>query len=188
MIEVTLAIGILAMGATAVLTLFPLGIDRNKASIGETYSTEAATSMLSYIESTTNIDNGTWKQFFGEPGVEPFFPTDKQAVVDTSRLDNGFVFVGSEISANLYDVDDDGMTKANGVYGLKVQTGDVTDFTGEALLWQTKLGDVQISDADIFIDTDIAVRVNLEISWPVTMQYRFRKKNYYTLDLFNYNN
>ena len=35
MIELTLAIGILAIGSTAVLALFPIGVDKNKNSIGE---------------------------------------------------------------------------------------------------------------------------------------------------------
>ena len=191
MIEVTLAIGILAMGATAVLALFPLGIDRNKSSIGENYCAEAASSLLAYVSSMAIATDG-WNDLFGAGGDIPG-ESSKATIPASSRLDNGFSF-SNVVSGDVFTVSDNGMNENNGLYGIKVETFNYdetslvgTDFTGEALLWYETVGSIGIAGNDVDIDSDIAVKVNLEISWPVTTQYRFRKKNNYTLDLFNYN-
>ena len=75
----------------------------------------------------------------------------------------------------------------SGVYGIKVQTGDVIDFTGNALLWQSAIPTLQISDTALNLSNTSAVGVNLEISWPVEKPYAKRKKTFYYFELFNTN-
>ncbi|MCF7792352.1 MAG: hypothetical protein K9M56_10205 [Victivallales bacterium] len=179
MVEVTLSIGILAIGAIGVLTLFPLGLDKNKSSIGENYCADAAGSMLAYIERSSI---NSWSDVTGIPSV-------KKDIKKSSKIDDGFSFVSKQMGTiyEITDVDTEGNTLgiSNGIYGIKFATENqdgtqVVDFTGEVQLWRS-----QISDD---INEQTALRVFMEISWPVTTQYRFRKKNYYSLDLYNYNN
>ena len=179
LVEVALSIGILAIGVTSIMALFPVGFDRSREAIGENYCAEAADSLFAYIAREASV-NGSWD-------VVTDLPTDKVDIADTSMLGDGFNFV-SQAEGDIYTAVDSGLTSAvNGVYGIKVQTGDVTDFTGEVLLWRSDLPTLKISGEDVDIPGTAAVGINLEISWPVGKPYSRRKKNFYYFELFNSN-
>jgi hypothetical protein len=176
LIEVTLAIGILAIGATAVLALFPLGIDRNKSSIGENYCADAAGDIVSYIEGVAIND---WNNI-------SVIPTVKKDIKSSSRYENDFTF-GALLGGAIYKVTDADSESSpmstdgnDGIYGIKFSSdptasaSSVVDFMGEIQLWRT--------DAN----SEITTGLYLEISWPVTMRYDLRNKNYYYIEIFNY--
>ena len=168
MIEVTLAIGILAMGATAVLVLFPLGMERNKDSIGENYCADAAGDIIAYIESK-GISN--WNYVLAIPIV-------KKDIRGSSRYKKDFEF-GNLLAGTIYeadDVDTENNPIDDGIYGINFTTGnEVSDFMGEIQMWRSS------------VSSDIAISLNIEISWPVTMRYDIRNKNSYYVELYNYN-
>ena len=63
LIEIALAIGILAVGLTAIMSLLPLGFQETRDSIGENYSSEAADSMLAYI-ARESFNSDSWNELF----------------------------------------------------------------------------------------------------------------------------
>jgi hypothetical protein len=179
LVEVALAIGILAIGVTAIMSLFPIGFERSREAIGENYCAEAADSLFSYIARETTSSSGNWTSFF----TNELIPTSKASFAD-DKTDSAGDWISAE--GDVYTLLDypDGQS---GVYGIKVQTGDVTDFTGQALLWQSNLPTLLVSDEEVNIPNTSAVGVNLEISWPVEKPYSKRKKNYYYFELYNSN-
>lgn len=184
MIEVTLAIGILAVGATAVMALFPLGFNKNKESMGQNYISEEASSLLAYIASVAiNPDpNGDgsetgWELLF--TGSSPAIPIEKTISDDNPDTTGDW---GNSITGNIYYVPEYNPNSGHsikGVYGLKVTNNNVESFTGKASIWRGSVGS---------ISNNISIGVFMEISWPVNRPYNTRKKNYYYVELFNYNN
>ena len=176
LIEIILAIGILAIGITSVLSLFPIGFQETRESIAENYSSEAADSMLAYL-ARESYDSDTWNNLFGSSGA---ISESKPSSTETST--SGW----TNVEGDIYSTGNDG------VYGLKVTSviGDdaITDFTGEVLLWKSKVQNIRAAGQDIGdLDYSEAVALNLEISWPVAKPYNQRNRNTYYLELFNYN-
>lgn len=172
LIEVALAIGILAIGLTTILSLFPLGFDRARESVGENYCAEAADTMFAYIA------NQAYKNW----SVINSIPTTKPSSVST----NPSTWTQPEgYYGDIYQIP----SALAGVYGIKVSTlGGAVDFTGEALLWKTKVKNLKVAGYEIGeIDYSKAAGINLEISWPAEKQYAQRKKNTYYFELFNFN-
>jgi hypothetical protein len=175
LIEVTLAIGILAMGATAVLALFPLGIERNRDSIGENYCSDAACDIVAYIKATASAESGfinDWRNNFIAtlPIVQPDLSGDPSI---TSFAD--WVNVGANDEYDVYEI---GGVGNDGIYGLKKEANGIVEFAGKAAIWYEQIGS---------ISTDIAIGIHIEINWPVARRYLLRKKNYYYVEVYNNN-
>jgi hypothetical protein len=176
LIEIALAIGILAIGVTAIMSLFSLGFQEIRDSVGENYSSEAADSMLAYIARVAYHD---WDDIVGTNASPGSIPRSKP----TSK------FINSSWSDNIEgDIWDDEDPDTDGIFGIKVVTGSSTDFSGEMLIWESKVKDIRAAGDDIAeLDYDSAVVLHLEISWPVEKPYAQREQNTYYFELFNYN-
>jgi hypothetical protein len=183
LIEIALSIAILALGLTAIVSLFPLGFQEIGDSIGETYSSMAADSMIAYVAREAYRD---WDIIEDNDNV----PTSKPNITDTGILDPGAWEDAAE--GDIYVITDENATPSttNGIYGLMLTSGDdnsITDFTGEALLWKSKIQDVRAAGETIDLEYNEAAALHLEISWPVEKPYAQRKKNTFYFELFNYN-
>jgi type II secretory pathway pseudopilin PulG len=167
-IELVIAIGILAIGGTAVLGLFPLGLEQSKDSIGENYCSNAASDIIAYIKTYALADWDNFKISLDEnkPGIE-----EAMTAADIETWTNMLEYGISEDIKNIPTAD-------TGVYGLKKETDNIADFTGVAAIWRGNIGS---------ISNNIAMKVFVEISWPATKTYEHRKKNYYYVELYNYN-
>ena len=173
----------MAIGITALLALFPIGFERSRDAIGENYCADAADSLFAYIARKANSSHPGC----GWGDIITCLPDSKAEIPSGSRQGNGFSF-SSQAEGDIYLVEDNSMNADDGIYGIKVKTGNVVDFTGEALMWKTPLPAVQISeDTPIYIPETKAVGLNIEISWLVERPYAKRKKNYYYFELHNQN-
>jgi hypothetical protein len=176
LIEIALSIAILAIGLTAIVSLFPVGFQEMRDSIGENYSTETADSMFAFIAREA-YDEDTWNYLFVTGGGA--IPSSKPSTVLTSST--GW----TQLEGDIYNPN-----AGDGVYGLKVTSdeGNNIDFTGEVLLWKSEIKNIRVSGEDINeLEYNYAVALHLEISWPVEKPYAQRKKNIYYFELFNYN-
>lgn len=182
LIEVALAIGILAIGMTSVLSLFPLGFDRTREAMAGNYCAEAADSLFSYISRSASVSDSEWKNLFTD--VNTIIPDSKQILSETKT---GTTDDWTHLEGDIYALKDypDGK---DGIFGIMSKTGKHVNFTGEALLWQSSLPNLKISGNDVAVSNSNAVGVNLEISWPVEKPYQYRNKNYYYFELYNNNN
>ena len=89
LVEVALSIGILAIGVTAILALFPVGFDRSRQAIGENYCAEAADSLFSYIarDATSDVDN--WNYLIRSDLASPSIPINKAVFTDDYSVSAG---------------------------------------------------------------------------------------------------
>lgn len=167
LIEIVIAIAILAIGITSVMSLFPLGLHSTKNSIAQNYSAMEAENIYAYL-SRTAYDN--WNAF------ETSIPASSKP---NSIFNKSNISTWSQIEGNIYD-----NTNANdGILGLKVQSNNNNDMTGEILLWKEEL----YNYADPREQIPEAYGVFMEISWPIEKPYKERKKNYYYKELKNPN-
>jgi uncharacterized protein (TIGR02598 family) len=170
LIEIALAIAILAVGITSILSLFPLGMQETRDSIGQNYSSETAQSLFAFIT----------KETYNNWSIMDYIPTTKPSSKFTDS--NWSYYFETDIwdeNAHTLSSDEDG------IYGLKVSTGDTNDFTGEALIWKSQLEN--IPEPGDLANYDEAAALYMEISWPVEKPYAKREKNYYYMELYNYN-
>ena len=80
LIEIALAIGILAVGMTSIVTLFPLGLNEVNNAIRENYSSEASVSMMALIQTQAYSD---WN------GIISLIPTEKPVIDSAGNLNPG---------------------------------------------------------------------------------------------------
>ena len=173
LVEIAVAIGILAVGVTGIMSLFPLGLQETRDSIGENYTSETAESFLAYIasEAYSNWDD-----------VLNSIPTAKPSSSLTNTTGWGEPLTGE--GGNIYYPD-----VGDGIYGIKVTSGEgsISDFSEEALLWKSKVKNLAVAGEEISeFDLSKAVTLHLEISWPVEKPYAKRLKSTYYFELFNY--
>ena len=59
MIEVLLALGVIAIGMTSILGLFPVGLNASRNAIAENCSSDVADQMTTYLKAMNELDDGT---------------------------------------------------------------------------------------------------------------------------------
>lgn len=211
LIEIVLAIGILAIGISVVIVMFPVGVNENKKSIGMNYSAMAAESIFSYISREAN-EPSSWDAtlallpYSTSLNAPPIIlkPYGKLDPSTWSIPEEGYIY-------KISDIDINDILWSKGVYGIKIKTGDIVDFTGEALIWRQLfylfpattpfyLKDLYVSgyteDFDTSIDNTMRLEeiekliagINIEISWPAEKPYSQRNKNRYYFEIFNFGN
>ena len=63
LIEIILAMGVVALGMTAVLALLSPALNANRGSLGETVAAEAAANMITYIDRVNQFAAGETVEF-----------------------------------------------------------------------------------------------------------------------------
>ncbi len=211
LVEMALAIGILAVGVIVVMSLFPVGVNENRKSIGINYSAMAAESMFSHISREAS-EPSNWDATLNILPLSTSINTPPiilkpDGILDSSTwstLEEGYIY-------KISDRDVNNIVWTEGVYGIKIKTGDVADFTAEALIWRQLfyspgsmtplyLKDLYVSgyteDFNTSIDSTVRLEqiekliagINIEISWPVEKPYSRRNKNRYYFEIFNFGN
>jgi len=178
-IEIVLAIAILAIGITGIMTLFPLGFQEVRYSVGLNYTSEAADSMFAYI--ARSALGGQWTNLFGDAvGSGADIPTDKPTVAADSTMTPADWTDNPE--GDIYEPGADN----DGIYGIIVRSRDIIDFSAEMLIWKSQITNVTINGNDYLdLGYDEAVGINIEMSWPADKRYDKRKKSSYYFELFN---
>jgi len=165
LIEIVIAILILAIGVSSVMTLFPLNLQETKKSIGHNYSSINAESIFAYISRIAYIDNN-WSSVVNN--IPTLRPVSKFTNANWS----------TDLEGNLWD---DEESDSDGIFGILVKSGSYNDFTGEVLIWKSKLANVPELGTDQ--DYTEAAAIYMEISWPVEKPYSQRQKNYYYMEI-----
>lgn len=209
LIEVTMSIAVIAIGMVGVMALFPIGFQASRDAIGDNYSSEAASNFLHVIAQQCKAysDNGTTVDGWGEwitnnpnKANDPAIlqlpvskPSDANIENIAKKTVNGAV-LGDGLGGYTNDAcgmyfDDNGI---NGLFYVESKTGDMVDFSGAIALWIESIecdsnGDGVIDGLDSGIPPAYAVRLCMEISWPIGRPYNQREKRNYVLEIFNPN-
>jgi hypothetical protein len=193
MIEVTLAIGIVALGLVGILSLFPVGFQSIRDAVGDNYVNDTSQLFLSYIKleakkdtsavtspptSQTQVQIDTqWNLVIGNiPSSKPDAPTP---TVDTI---NPSVSGWTETTVpNLYSI--------VGTPGLYRIYSGTNDFKAAVRVWKTRIiSPVLNSSGSTWVynspyDTE-ACGLNIEFSWPLEKPYAQRTKRFFYYEIF----
>ncbi len=190
MIEVTLAIAIVALGMAGILALFPVGFQSARDSVGDNYVNDASQLFLSYIKLRAKEDTSTppavqtqaqintqWDDVIGViPDTKPDAPTPS---IDTTNPSlSGWT--QAEVP-NLYYCGTDGLFRIYSGSGLN-------DFKAGVRVWTTRIVSPILNQAGDWIynspyDTE-ACGLNIEFSWPVEKPYAQRTKRFFYYEIF----
>lgn len=197
MVEIALAMAIIAIGLSGILVLFPVGINASKSAIADNNLADIAEYIMGYLQAGCNSD---WIKLAKNPPGEgdspsyPFaddLPTSASSVgdggfsLDATGKDSKFPtpIPGDDAdSANLF-------TDNHGTFLYRQMTNDVVDFAAVVKVWK--------EDVEFYmpffsktapIKTSIpeyARNLCIEISWPIELPYADREKRIFRLEIFN---
>jgi hypothetical protein len=93
MIEVALAMAVIALGMTSILGLFPVGLNASRNAIAENYCADAVDQMISYFKGGGELSEGFYKKMFSDSGSLPDVSTmnSLRTSIDFSQLSLSFV-------------------------------------------------------------------------------------------------
>lgn len=181
MVEVLLALGVIAIGAVSVLALFPYGFASTRDSVAESFAGDSADQFLHWFAAQTRTN---WVTYAGDatwlPDDKPLPGTDESGSWDSTQT----------ISRNLrYQ-----RHSTDGVLKVVFQRGDsppIVDFSSVYRMWNDP---VSVPDprpgsggGTVALNTDSALAINIEASWPADLPYGRRQKAVYRLEVFRGN-
>ena len=209
MVEIALAMVVIALGISGILGLFSVGVNAKKAAISENNVADAAEYILgvckAYISNKYENDESITLEKIGlkERGdTDPNEVNTTDWSVDTDRqftLDNS---TPEPKTSGLYHKGGDNNTIPQIFCYMAVRgnstDGYVTDSQLQGYIWVSK---IQAAFADatgvsgkdgegnttkkVELGYQYGVRVHLEVSWPVEKPYEEREKKVFVMDVMN---
>ncbi|MEA2013580.1 MAG: hypothetical protein U9O87_10990 [Verrucomicrobiota bacterium] len=196
MIEVVLAMGVIAIGFTAIMGLFPVGLNANRDAVAENFAAHQMDTLLSYM--AVQAENN-WGVVSSLPATKPNSGDEderKYALLDdnfpTIYADKTkdvywiYAWQGNGVSDDPDSLIDESMDEnEDGI----IDSGVIVDFSGVARIWKT---DIDAEDYKYYTtagaqDYDPGIAnaciLNLELSWPSQVPYNKRQKAYYSLEV-----
>jgi hypothetical protein len=130
MIELSLAISILAIAAVSIIILFSLALQESKSSMGENYCAISSEDMFAYLSRLADND---WTTILSDiPSVKPI----SELTSTTGWTDN---------AGDVYNPPGSSL----GVYGIKKLTDNlIEDFNAEVLIWRQSPEDWSLPNDD----------------------------------------
>jgi len=208
MIEVVLAMAIIAFGMSSILGLFPVGLNALKSSMVDNYCSDSVDQMVGYLKnqgeySTANYTAMITNSTTGLPdaaGLTTILGASRTSVVNGSTLDGFSTSFLGDYRANVTSTFSRVFTDMN---IFQVQTysmpylyfivqGQITskniDFSAMLLVWKSPVTyNVKDSSGIASQRTDTTYAnlagINFEISWPLEKPYAQREKRYYYVEV-----
>lgn len=183
LIEVVLALVIIAVGVLAIVGLIPIGAQANQRAVANHYSADAADQMLSFIAAQLKKDATNWTTFLAQ------LPDNTVPDINAAPADlGGWTAVGTNFP-NLYFWSPGGGINVYRLQQTNSAAVPVADFDGVMRLWKSPTTGWQYNATTTSwvsaIDTTYTRRVqlNLELSWPASLPFAARQKAYYALEV-----
>lgn len=200
LIEITLAIAVVAIGVAAVMALFVPALNASKDSLTDTYTADVVNTFVTYVRGELTRD---WTN------ISNFNDKEKVATDDMLKLDNANYWqLGNSLitGTGIYDCKDtkspdpkpdDSVYQtikgecAKSVFRIKVDP----DFTAHMRIWYEELNDSDKNPnqfnkngtPESLTNDKGIVRFYFELSWPATIPYAARKKSLYVTEFYNRN-
>lgn len=202
MVEIALAMAIIAIGLSGILVLFPVGINASKSAIADNNLADIAEYIMGYLQAGCNAD---WIKLAKNPPGEGAsatysfaddLPTSASSVGDSGITldDDGknsnfpTPIPGNDAnSANLF-------SGADGTFLYRQMTNDVVDFAAVVKVWRENIN-FYVPQINTGAETtphlineslpQYAQNLCLEISWPIELPYADREKRVFRLEIFN---
>lgn len=181
MVEIALALAVIALGVISIMALFPIGLNAHRDSMTESYAADVSEQFIHQLEAMIDRPGG-WAAFITDP-VPTRLPTTKPAADYFAGTEapntNGTMFTGPAGSGTYrflryVDVDDDGT----------YDDDDILDFEAIVVVWQNQVS-VPTGAGSSTLPVTTAAALNLEVSWPARLPYAQRQKSFFRKELFN---
>ncbi len=177
MIEITVAIGVVAVGMVSLMVLFPIGFNAHRDAIGESYASDLADQVLHVMKYDIQKN---WTKVASLPASKPTVADDVRTVAGSTQpfktSDGAF--------SNIYTAEKEGGGSTDGYY-VEMKTGSMTDFSAQVLVWKSDVN-VTLNNSTTWPATtqNKAIGLNMEISWPAGKPYKNREKRCFHLEVF----
>ena len=207
MIEIILALGVVAVGICSIMVLFPVGAAANRDAQAETYIANTADQILHLVKYNLTSSETKWNNLVKtttaalpvktKEDVKTLDSTIQSHVGDTSQWSipsNENTIVGQEIQGNVFAygsaatntfllVSHHDNAHQNGAYST-IDPGTI-DFRAVAILWRSQIkvnntGD----DSKDYLAYDYGVTLNLKVFWPAELPPAAQQSTIYTLDVY----
>lgn len=204
LVEIALAMAILAIGMSSILVLFPVGVNATKSSVAQNNMSDIAEYMTGLYQALLYQQwkkDGTVKDMTSltvRPSTNyTTAHTKYAAAIDEDDLE-AFFSTNSNYFPNLRRLKD-----TSGVYVFQQTTGDNVDFSAAVMVWWEKISDlydywqnpstptkypIPLKGDSLGVNNasaDIAIRLYIEVSWPAEIPYENREKQLYIQELSN---
>ena len=211
MVEILLALGVVAVGICSVMVLFPVGSNATRDSAMETYASTSAEQILNMVKYklTAPDDSGVYRNWATYIGTDSSHGSLYKASEPTepSGLDADLEF-SSTANARWSNADEliGGQTLKGGIfrhsthknfYQIVIHRGDMesnlseispenVDFRAVASLWASEVvyKPENAGGTGGKLPLRNAARLNLRISWPAELPQSARQSAFYTLEVF----
>jgi len=194
LIEITIAMGVVAIGVVAVVGAFPAAANKSRDAMTESYAAGAAGDLLAMIEQQ---GRSNWSAWF-DSGVGSLIGEGPATTGDRANFDlpaacyaipntkenlwaystSGSFMAGNRRFKIIRYVDD--KLVPGGTDDKYDLINDMVDFEAIMVVWREQVK----YDGTTTLPYAIAVRLNAEISWPAQVPYDRRQKAFYATELF----
>ena len=205
LVEVILALGVVAIGVVSIMALFPIGASASRDAAMETYSSNAADEMFHMLQFMALNDGdtvedswnkwikgtdklGTSKPDYDEADTEK----DKwKRLGDTTKGIDSNIFETTSSKKGVFllishhdsSADKDAtLANAGDTESDNTITYEKVDFRAVVLAWKEKVREDPTDDSKD-IDFDEAAKLVIEVSWPEEMPYDRRQKRYFSYEI-----
>ena len=181
MIEVTLAIAIVALGMTGIVSLFPVGFQSTRDSIGDNYVNDASQLFLSYIKLAVKKDPVPLDQAH----IDSQWITT-MSTIPNSRPDSDGSGETTETFTKTIEMPNVRYCPTNGLYRVYQGSTGIDDFTAAVRVWKTPVvSPIHTNSWGKWDPPDsVSCGINIEFSWPVEKPYAMRTKRFFYYELF----
>ncbi len=201
MIEVTLAIAIVALGLTGILSLFPVGFQSIRDAVGDNYVNDSSQLFLSYIKLLAKEDTSTPPATQTQTQIDDQWnlvivpiPTSKPDANGINETTNPSLagYILTEIPS-IYYHDPPHATppipSIPAIPGLYRIYSGTNDFKAAVRVWRNRIVSPVLNSAGTAwvynspFDTE-ACGLNIEFSWPIEKPYAQRTKRFFYYEIF----
>lgn len=203
MVEIALAMAIIAIGLSGILVLFPVGINASKSAIADNNLADIAEYIMGYLQAGFNAEWIHNAQHPDSPSDDfsKGWTNDNNTGLESISLDengnaSGFTKLqdsnGENFLSNFLICNTDSRT-----FLFRQMTNNVVDFAAVVRVWEEDINfyvpkikddgagttmELSGSGNDI---SKYARNLCLEISWPIELPYADREKRVFRLEFFN---
>lgn len=182
MIEIVLALGVIAIGLVSIMALFPVGLNASRDAIAQNYAAELAETFL-----TDRYVNA--KQDFS---IITSLGINKTSSLDSSGLETTPWGATTQLNPTCKLTDH----SAGGLWKIVQEKDGIPEFSGAIRMWRDSASYVRYDPNDTDNDSktpwdeedfpaNVAAQIFVEVSWPLEVPYDRRNKEIFNLEIFN---
>jgi len=175
LVEIVIALGIVAIGVTAVMGFLPVGLNASRDAIADNYAADSSEQLLHYLSSNIQED---WSQLDLFDSVPPNVAAGSGDLSTWTVIPDTNIYEKNFIGKTVYRI----LQQTDGIVATTV-----VDFDAMVRIWKTPTaaweydGSAWVTTTDS--DYDKRALLNLEMSWPAAVNFGARRKTYYAIEV-----